>query len=146
VANRDLEDLGWTDPYELLGVSPDAATADIERVYRRLVRRTHPDAGGDEASQKRLNLAREVLLNPDRRNDMDLRLPCRLSPIHSIGGGTRTTRRSRPRPRYSPWTSPDWVGAISRPSATRHAAGGYADEPKSLIIKCARRTNYRSAA
>jgi DnaJ-domain-containing protein 1 len=33
--------------YEVLGVAPDASRADIEDAYRRLVKSTHPDAGGE---------------------------------------------------------------------------------------------------
>lgn len=72
--NRDFEDLDGVDPYALLGVAPDADAASIERAYRLLARQTHPDAGGDEESQKRLNLARQVLLDPARRIDLDWRL------------------------------------------------------------------------
>jgi curved DNA-binding protein CbpA len=72
--NRDFEDLDGVDPYALLGVAPDADAASIEHAYRLLARQTHPDTGGDEESQKRLNLARQVLLDPVRRIDLDRRL------------------------------------------------------------------------
>lgn len=72
--SRDFEDLGRVSPYELLGVSPGAGTADVNRAYRRLVLTAHPDRGGDEASLKRLNLAREVLLDRSRRAEVDQRL------------------------------------------------------------------------
>ncbi len=36
-------------PYEVLGVSRDASQAELRRAYRRLLRETHPDTGGDPA-------------------------------------------------------------------------------------------------
>ncbi|MCB1282314.1 MAG: DnaJ domain-containing protein [Salinibacterium sp.] len=36
-------------PYEVLGVSPDASQTELRRAYRRLLRQTHPDTGGNPA-------------------------------------------------------------------------------------------------
>lgn len=36
-------------PYEVLGVDPTASAAELRKAYRRLLRRTHPDTGGDPA-------------------------------------------------------------------------------------------------
>jgi hypothetical protein len=71
--NRDFEDLGGADPYELLGVPPDVCPAEVQRAYRRLARAVHPDRGGDAEILKRLNLARDVLLDPARRIEFDQR-------------------------------------------------------------------------
>ena len=49
------------DYYKTLGV-PRTATADeIKKAFRKLARKHHPDAGGDEAKFKELNEAYEVL-------------------------------------------------------------------------------------
>lgn len=72
--NRDFEDLGGVNPYEMLGVPPDADTMEIKRAYRRLVLTAHTDRGGDGESLRRLNLAREVLLDRARRIEIDQRL------------------------------------------------------------------------
>lgn len=36
-------------PYEILGVAADVGQAELRRAYRRLLRETHPDTGGDPA-------------------------------------------------------------------------------------------------
>jgi hypothetical protein len=65
--NRDFEDLGGRDPYEILGVGAEATPEEINRTYRQRVRLTHPDTGGSHDEQATLNLAREILLDPVRR-------------------------------------------------------------------------------
>lgn len=57
------------DPFEVLGVGVDADAVVIQLAYRARIRAVHPDvagAAGLEAT-KRLNLAREWLLDPERR-------------------------------------------------------------------------------
>ncbi|MFV2064978.1 MAG: J domain-containing protein [Chloroflexota bacterium] len=57
------------DPFELLGVDASADSATIDRAYKARIRFVHPDiagAGGLEET-KRLNVAREWLLDPDLR-------------------------------------------------------------------------------
>jgi hypothetical protein len=57
------------DPFELLGVDASADAAIIDKAYKARIRHVHPDiagiAGLDET--KRLNVAREWLLDPDLR-------------------------------------------------------------------------------
>src|SRR3990170_641755 len=57
------------DPFELLGVDASADAATIDRAYRARIRYVHPDVAGiaglDES--KRLNIAREWLLDPELR-------------------------------------------------------------------------------
>lgn len=48
----------------ILGVGRDADADEIRRAYRRLARRSHPDAGGDVAEFHRLQQAVGVLLDP----------------------------------------------------------------------------------
>lgn len=59
------------DLYEILGVAPDAPTADIRRAYRKLVKKHHPDTGGDPEAFRRLQLAHDVLSDPVRRKRYD---------------------------------------------------------------------------
>jgi molecular chaperone DnaJ len=60
--------------YDLLGVSEDASTADIERAYREKLKETHPDVSDrEDASErtKRLIDAKETLTDPDERERYD---------------------------------------------------------------------------
>lgn len=61
------------DLYEILQVRPDASVAVIQAAYRTLMRDVHPDIGGDSDRAKRLNQARDVLVDPERRAMYDLR-------------------------------------------------------------------------
>ena len=55
----------------MLGVSPAASAADIKAAYRALVKRHHPDAGGDNRTILALNAAWEVLGDAERRRRHD---------------------------------------------------------------------------
>ncbi|CAN5264552.1 hypothetical protein BH10PSE13_BH10PSE13_26280 [soil metagenome] len=47
---------------DLLGLSSDADRAAVIDAHRRLIARTHPDAGGKEALARNINAARDYLL------------------------------------------------------------------------------------
>ena len=67
--NAELPDF---DPFQLLGVDASADSATIDRAYKARIRHVHPDiagiAGLDET--KRLNIAREWLLDPELRKQL----------------------------------------------------------------------------
>lgn len=64
-----------TDHYRLLQVRRDASQEVIAAAYRRLMRDTHPDRGGDPDVARRLNEAYETLSDPASRARYDLTLP-----------------------------------------------------------------------
>ncbi len=60
------------DPYKTLGVDPSAKTSEIKNAYRALVKKHHPDAGGDEKKILEINAAWEIISNPINRKAFDL--------------------------------------------------------------------------
>jgi len=60
------------DHYAVLGVSSQATTMEIKAAYRALVKRHHPDAGGEDQQRiLELNAAWEVLRDGERRRRYD---------------------------------------------------------------------------
>ncbi len=79
------------DPYEVLGISVDADEVVIQLAYRARIRQAHPDIAGPTGLEaaKRLNLARDWLLDPDLRARLSTR---------SYPGPLGATRAARRRP------------------------------------------------
>ncbi|HVA90006.1 MAG TPA: J domain-containing protein [Chloroflexota bacterium] len=65
----------YKDYYKVLGVPKTAPAADINKAYRKLARKYHPDLNpgdkGAEARFKEINEAHEVLTDPDKRQKYD---------------------------------------------------------------------------
>lgn len=59
------------DPYAVLGLTPQASSAEIKAAYRALVKCHHPDAGGDDQRIIALNAAWEVLRDEQSRRRYD---------------------------------------------------------------------------
>jgi molecular chaperone DnaJ len=64
------------DYYDVLGVSPDAGAEEIQRAYRQLTRRYHPDISADDRSGGLTEVTRayEVLRDSERRRLYDAHL------------------------------------------------------------------------
>jgi hypothetical protein len=84
------------DPFELLGVDASADALTIDRAYKARIRYVHPDIAGPAglAESKRLNVAREWLLDPTRRA--------------SLPGPRPSRRRERPEPPPARRQEPTW--------------------------------------
>src|SRR6266480_4850436 len=65
----------YKDYYKILGVDKNASQKDIQKAYRKLARKFHPDINpGDEAAEekfKEINEANEVLSDPEKRRQHD---------------------------------------------------------------------------
>ena len=84
--------------YRTLGVDPQAETVVIRSAYLALIRRYHPDRGGDEADAARaqaVTAAWEVLRDPERRAAYDETRQARFEP--DSAGGALAIRPSRAR-------------------------------------------------
>jgi molecular chaperone DnaJ len=72
---RDSLNVETMDFYAILGLGPQATTADIKRAYRRLARRYHPGINpGDRAAAdhfRRITEAYDTLVDPERRREYD---------------------------------------------------------------------------
>ena len=89
-------------PYETLGVEPSASDAELKRAYRRLLRATHPDTGGD---------------------------PARFHAVQQAWArvGDKESRQRWDDGRYVPGRGPESHGAARRDAASRNAAGDYSE-------------------
>ncbi|WP_370455336.1 DnaJ domain-containing protein [Diaminobutyricimonas sp. LJ205] len=58
-------------PYEVLGVSPTATTHELRKAYRRMLRLTHPDTGGNAARFNAVQRAWEKVGTPEARARYD---------------------------------------------------------------------------
>jgi molecular chaperone DnaJ len=105
----------------VLGVSPAATAAEIKAAYRRLVKRHHPDAGGDEVEILALNAAWELLGDADRRRQYDRRHattpPSRGAAAAPAGGagGPIPQRAAQPSAAASEQEMLDWLQQIYAP-------------------------------
>jgi hypothetical protein len=59
------------DYYEILGANERTSPRDLERLYKRMAARRHPDKGGSEEEMKFLNEAYGVLRNKETRHEYD---------------------------------------------------------------------------
>ena len=69
-----MESTNLTDYYEVLQLSPNADAHTVERVFRILAKRLHPDnhETGDAESFNQLREAHTVLSDPDKRAEYDV--------------------------------------------------------------------------
>ncbi|MEW2418487.1 DnaJ C-terminal domain-containing protein [Streptomyces sp. NPDC046866] len=99
-ANRDY--------YEVLGVARDATAEEIQRAYRNLARRWHPDLNkepGAEERFKEIGEAYDVLSDPERRAEYD-----RFGDAWQQVAAGRSAGRGDGRRAYAQAGGPDFVG------------------------------------
>ncbi|MFG0261021.1 MAG: J domain-containing protein [Novipirellula sp. JB048] len=58
-------------PYHVLGLPHGATEIDIKKAYRHMAARFHPDLGGSVEKMKEVTMARDILIDPERRKQFD---------------------------------------------------------------------------
>ena len=140
------------DPFELLGVDASADAPTIDRAYKARIRHVHPDiagiAGLDET--KRLNIAREWLLDPELRAQLPPPKPTwgqpRKRPKPQAAAPSTTTQEAPPRPprsasdtdwfwegKAAPPPKPEWGYDPDIDDPTRFDFGAWTDELRLLF-------------
>jgi hypothetical protein len=76
------------DPFQVLGLGPDASAADVRQARTRLAKHHHPDVGGSAADMQRVNEAA----------DLALRLLGASVPLPELEAERPPTPRQRPTP------------------------------------------------
>jgi DnaJ-class molecular chaperone len=111
------------DPYTTLGLKHDASPEDVQKAYRKLARKYHPDMNPDDASAKKkfqeVQSAFEVLSDPEKRQRFD-----QYGTTDDIGRGPA----GQPKWTYStgPQTYPFDLNDLFG-EAEAQGAGGFAD-------------------
>ena len=59
---QNIDISGIEEAYEILGLTMDASDEEIDRAYKELIRKNHPDMGGSEYIAKKINAAREYII------------------------------------------------------------------------------------
>ncbi len=86
-------------PYEVLGVAASATEDDLRRAFRRALRATHPDTGGDPRHFTAVQLAWERIGTPEKRAAYDAGHSVRTEHATYTAQPARPRQDTRPRSR-----------------------------------------------
>ncbi|CAM3732387.1 DnaJ domain-containing protein [Occultella aeris] len=121
--------LGAT-PYEVLGVDAGASTEELRRAYRRRLRESHPDVGGDPELFHEVQTAWDQIGTPAHRARYDRANPPTGAPARGPGSngsqpsGPASSRPSGTGPRAGGWSHAGGTAGAGGPSGTGGVYGG----------------------
>jgi molecular chaperone DnaJ len=105
-------------PYEILGVSPDATPEEVKRAYRKKARENHPDLNpGDKDAEARMNKINEAydrITNPEKYAASDARKRAQSGGASGYGGASQGGSSTQGGTYYNPYSG-----------AGRYGQGGY---------------------
>jgi DnaJ domain len=130
--------------YDVLGVPTSATQAEVRAAYRAAARDHHPDAGGDAARMRALNVAWAVLGDPVRRAAYDRALAGGAPEAEFVAPDAAPPTYTRWTPDGDHWpidpdarlTAEEWADlADGRPIAqTRALQGWWAILPPAMLL------------
>ncbi|HEX2477623.1 MAG TPA: J domain-containing protein [Lacipirellulaceae bacterium] len=120
-----------TDHYAALGVSRTASQEEIQKAYRNMARKYHPDMNPDDASAKNkfqeVQAAYEVLSDPEKRKRYD-QFGADFEQVGAGGGGPRGWRYTTTHgPQTFPFDLDDLFGAGGAGGAGVESGGNFSD-------------------
>lgn len=95
MAHTPSSEIVTPDPFDVLGLDPNASLADIRAARRRLAKERHPDHGGDEAAMQQLNVAFDAALKHVLRPSTPPLGPATSAPSPRARSRVATTRQRR---------------------------------------------------
>jgi curved DNA-binding protein CbpA len=119
-----------SDPYAVLGIPRDASDQQVQRAYRRLAKRYHPDLHPDAQTSeqmRRINQAWETLSSPGSRAQYDAEsaLPRSASFGHWSASAHRSAPASPPPQTWNTaWASPSTARAYPREASRQRDDDG----------------------
>ncbi|WP_163544177.1 DnaJ domain-containing protein [Occultella kanbiaonis] len=117
--------LGAT-PYEVLGVDAGASTEELRRAYRRRLRESHPDVGGDPELFHEVQTAWEQIGTPAHRARYDRANPPTGAPARGAGSnGSHPSGPASARPAGTGPQTGGWSHAGGTPGAGGPPGGVY---------------------
>jgi curved DNA-binding protein len=111
--------------YDVLGVKQTASTDEIKKAFKKLARKYHPDAGGDEQKFKEISEAYEVLQDSAKRKEYDTML--KYGAFAGAAGGSNRYSRGRGGGQQGNWRTTDFdMGSIGDIfNRIRHGEGAF---------------------
>jgi curved DNA-binding protein CbpA len=114
------------DYYAVLGINVNATAADIKKAHRVRIRDLHPDRGGDATRAPTVNIARDVLVDPNTRRAYDQARHAWITEVmrdpfmRAFAGAGRTAQHAHATPHASAAESHQGNTAAPSESARAH--------------------------